>query len=169
MPDFVKHPQNEFTWEDRPTKLAKIKVGDKLWVGEGQYPCSKGIKEVTRITNTLIIVGKGNQRWERFRKVNGYQIAGAWLSHYISGVATEAEVEEYNAEQVRKKTEEERKQNEQKAIENMQNELNALFPENGPIYVRQEYHPAGFSVTVSGLTAEQIRKAAPNLREILGL
>jgi len=159
----IQHPQNELSWEDRPTKLAKIKVGDKLWIGEGSYPCSRGIKEVTRVTDTLIIIEKGKERWERFRKTDGYQIGRMVFSNYIGGVATEAEVKAYDAEQLRKTAEEIRKLKEQQAIDNTRNELDALF-NNEAIYVRQEYHPVGFSVTFSGLTEEQVRELAIKLK-----
>jgi hypothetical protein len=167
----IKQPKNELSWEDRPKNLVKIKVGDLLWIGQGQHPCSQGIKPVTRLTNTLIVIGEGKNNWEKFRRMNGYQVGGSGFnSSYISAIATPAEVEEFKLAEQQKKEEREKIQKKQQALDTLQAELNALFGESEMIHVRfEDFNTTAviFSLTFSGLTPEQIRSMAPKLRRVL--
>lgn len=172
LPQPIQRPTNELTWENRKVQVPKIKVGDPVWIGELRYPCIRGIKTVTRLTNTLVLVGEGKHSFERFRRDTGYQVGSASFANYISGIATEDEVWKYETEQKNKKAEEERRTSERQALENLNLELNALFAD-GTMCVRTEHRnkdtePLRFGVTISGLDETQVRDLAPKLRRLVG-
>jgi hypothetical protein len=92
----IQKPLQEINWGETD-KFLKIKVGDRVWVGEGEFPCSKGIQTVTRLTNTLICVGKGRENWERFHRISGYQVGKRMFADHITGLATEDEIKSFEA------------------------------------------------------------------------
>lgn len=64
--------------------LDNVKVGDKLYIsrrGNGR------IDIVTRVTKTLVIVGK-----TRFRKKNGWTMGDAWFAEYARPATEQDEV-----------------------------------------------------------------------------
>jgi hypothetical protein len=168
IPEPIKKPHDELTWENgeaRAKKLQKVKVGDKLWIGEGNYPCGHGIQEVARLTPTLIKIGDGRNNWDQFRRVDGYQVGRG--SSYISAFATKEEVKAFEESERLRKEAEETRRTRQQAIEDTAKELDALFAEEDATYVRIEHqHPEGerYSLSVTGLTPERIRKLAPALK-----
>ena len=165
----VQRPENEFDWEDRPAQLTKIKVGNKVWLGDSNYPCSGGIVEVTRLTNTLVIVGKGGE-FDRYDRVKwGGQKGGGMFSKTITGIATKEEIVAYDAEQLRKKNEDEQRQRRNNAREDKQRELSGLF--GAQTYVCTDHNgddsrPDTWSVTISGLTEDEVRTLAEDLDKV---
>jgi hypothetical protein len=169
----VQHPVNQFTWNhdgdnfyghaETKASLQTIKVGDKVWVGDSQFPCKDGIKTVSRLTDTLIIVDKGSE-YERFDRLKyGYQKRGGMFKSSITGIATPAEVTAYEKEQARKKAEQDERDRKRAAREAKQKELNALF-EGRKLYVVPDHDddgkPQTWTVHVHNLTESEVRGMA---------
>lgn len=166
----TQRPSKPIDHGDRAA-LLKIKVGDSVWVGESQRPCAHGIKAVTRLTNTLIIVGGGKSRWERFRRDSGWQVGKAMFMDYISGIATPAEIQAFEAKQAREAQEAEEKRQADARREAKQQELIKLF--SGKAYAHQgsgsDQENGLWSLSVSGLSEEQVRAIACFPRHVAGL
>lgn len=162
----TQHPHNELSWKDRSTVVPKIKKGDKVWIGQAQWPCSEGIKEITRVTPTLLMVGDGKQNWDRFYRLTGFQVGRSTRASYISGIATRAEIAAYEAAELRKKELTREKDRQEKVIADLLLELNSLFPEN--VFVQREFQNETFSLTFQRLNADQIRHIAPSVPKLIG-
>lgn len=160
----IQTPTNPIEWENRLSVLRDIPVGTPVWIGAGQYPCSRGIKTVIRLTNTLVIVGPS--QWDRYKKDGGYQMGkpGSIFTQYISGIASPEEIAKFQADKQHAQDVAERKLAQEKATQTTQDRLNALFKsESDYIYVNHVSKGEEFSLNITGLTEEQVEKMAPEI------
>lgn len=167
----TQHPQHEIE-RGNGKAFCKLKVGDRVWIGEGQHPCTHGIKLVTRVTPTLILVGAGKDNWERFKRSSGFQIGKAMFADYISGVATEDEIHTYELKMAQAKAAAEQLLVATAAMEAKQKELMHLFSSSQVFVSQSSNYDRGkdvWSLQVSGLTEAQVRSFALFPLHVAGL
>jgi hypothetical protein len=113
-------------------ELKSVKAGDSLWVGvhAGER---RRIEKVSSVTPTQIVTGTlfGGTRYLRKNGL-GY----GRRNYFITGIATEKEIQEYEAKLASQREESSRRAEAEKQIDDKRKELNALF--DGIAFVRLE-------------------------------
>lgn len=146
------------------SELAKIKVGDRVFIQEGWYE-SRRLKTVTRVTPTLILVEQGKENWERFRKENGIQMGRTMMSYHIASIATPEQIAAYEAKEAEAERVADQRAAHRQNLENKRKELESKFPDSNYVGVHQSQDsrcPEGdsYEVRLLGLTEAQVRKLA---------
>jgi hypothetical protein len=117
--------------------LATIKVGDRVWLSAPWGGGDKGeIRTVKRLTPSQIILDGKHERYNRYQRGKPSRYSNHEPTYYgigmasgsITGVATKAECEQWDAEQERKRVAAAKAQAQRDADEHKKNELNALLP-----------------------------------------
>lgn len=81
---------------DKTHDFNEIQVGQWIWTAGGSRWSTnndKRIREVTRLTRTLIVCDDGDE-FDRFRVKNGYNNSTSFRYNHIIGIASEDEVRE---------------------------------------------------------------------------
>lgn len=113
--------------------LQDIKVGDRVWVGSYNHPRSSGIKEVSHLTPTRILLEGGRHSWEKFHRVGGKyfsegsQVGRAFMSDRISGIATPEECAAYDTDVAKQAAQRKASKEAEEARETRRNQLRVLF------------------------------------------
>jgi hypothetical protein len=153
--------------------LATIKAGDRVWVGNYRSPRFSGIKAVSRLTPTQVIIDwHGNGKYEkRYKRGDAkstalYCVGGSTMGDFVSGIATESEYAAWDAavaeDEARKAKEAAAKQ----AREDWRQSLAESFGDDEFVSVGHEYwngsqSPADkFHVDIHMLSADQVRSLA---------
>lgn len=166
-------PVNMLPWEkdERYKIVSNIAVGDKVWMGDSNWPCKGGIKPVVKITASQIVVQFTDKYEERFRRADGYRIGGGSFSNHIMGVATAAEIKTFDAKTKAENARRKRKEDERTAAEDKRKELGALFTREHVWVGTNEFtnDQRTFKVSLEGLTEKSVRELARILnKEFVG-
>ena len=140
--------------------LSKIKAGDRVWVGRGQFRRSGGIQTVKKVTATQIVLEAGGP-FDRFNRDTGYQRGGGFNCMVISGIATEAQSKYWENMLAEKARQNAAKKEEDAKREAKCAELRTLFPKNVGV---DEAVDGKFTVSMYQLTEQQVRKLAAALK-----
>jgi hypothetical protein len=147
---------------DRGKVLAKIKVGDSVWMGDSTFPCKGGIRTVVKLTATQIIVQLNSTYAQRYRREDGYRVGGGSFTDRITGIATEDEIYAFVAKQKADLAEQRRKEDKRTAEENKRKTLNGLFEREHVWVGTNEFsNEAGtYKVSLECLSERAVRELA---------
>jgi hypothetical protein len=120
------------TTSPKTSWLDTIKAGDSIWIGI-HADDHRRIEKVSRLTETQIVTGV-NFGASRYQRKNGRPIGGR--TYWITGIATEKDIQEYNAKLAAQREESKHRAEAEKQIEAKRKELDTLF--NGVAFVRPD-------------------------------
>lgn len=129
--------------------LLKIKAGDRVWIGWWSHERADGLRTVTEVTPTQIVIDwSGSGYLKRFKRESGYERGGGIQSKHISGVATKAECAAYDEQHAANRKESERRRAEEKLREERRDRLTAEFEPIGGYFGIEYQGEDAYGVTI---------------------
>lgn len=136
----------------------ELQTGERLWLGDGRNP-KRLLVRVVKTTPTQIIATLGNIE-KRYHRKTGREVGGTFSS-FLTSVATQPEIAEFEIEQRKQSAERDRQTAERQKIEDKLTELLNLFED----YRTKSGHGVSISrdgeeweLTLYGLSESQIRQ-----------
>lgn len=154
--------------------LENIKVGDRVWISAKWGGGDKGeIKTIKRLTPTQIILEGQYEKYNRYQrgKPSRYNDEPTYYGigmadGSITGIATQAECEKWDAEQERKRLAAESEQARREANEKKCEELRALLPTKAGIDGPNKNTWGEWRVTFYA-TEDEVRRIAERVQGVL--
>jgi len=154
----------------------KIKAGDRVWLGDIRKE-QTSIHTIDRVTDTQFIIRpdpKSDQVW-RFKRTGGTyrytgsRVGGTFMSDYITALATPAECEKWDADQVEYKRHRAEAELQRRLYDAKRTELCELGGQGihvtGESWGRSEERAGQWELTVHYLNEAQVRRVIEILKE----